>query len=286
MVVGGGIGGIILLIIALIFGINPGSLARRHGHLPPVAGLDPGPGPAGRVQTSGDFSQCKTGADANKNDVCRIIAHGEHGPGLLEPASCRTYKHAVHPRQDGHLQRLDPVGVRHGLQPGRPVLLPARQEGLHRRELLRGSCQSSSASSGGPLAQEYVVAHEYGHHVQDLLGCSTAPSRTRRARRAGSVRIELMADCLAGVWAKHATETEDAEGTTLLKPLTEQDIQDALSAASSVGDDRIQQKTQGQVSPETWTHGSSAARQTLVHARATRPATSTSATPSASTTSS
>jgi uncharacterized protein len=63
------------------------------------------------------------------------------------------------------------------------------------------------------------------------------------------------------VWSHHATETKDAQGTTLLKPLTQQDIQDALSAASSVGDDRIQSKTRGQVSPETWTHGSSAARQ-------------------------
>ena len=74
-----------------------------------------------------------------------------------------------------------------------------------------------------------------------------------------------MADCLAGVWANHATETkgESTSGgeVAFLKPLTDQDIKDALSAASSVGDDRIQEKTQGRVSPESWTHGSAAARQ-------------------------
>jgi predicted metalloprotease len=79
------------------------------------------------------------------------------------------------------------------------------------------------------------------------------------------VRIELMADCLAGVWAHHATETkgESTSGgqVAFLKPLTDKDIKDALSAASSVGDDRIQEKTQGRVSPESWTHGSAAARQ-------------------------
>jgi predicted metalloprotease len=76
------------------------------------------------------------------------------------------------------------------------------------------------------------------------------------------VRTELMADCLGGVWAHHATTVKDPDtGTAYLKPLTDQDIKDALSAASAVGDDRIQQKTQGRVNPESWTHGSAQARQ-------------------------
>ncbi len=71
-----------------------------------------------------------------------------------------------------------------------------------------------------------------------------------------------MADCLGGVWAKHATTVPDEDtGTPFLKPLTDQDIKDALSAASAVGDDRIQEKTQGRVNPESWTHGSAEARQ-------------------------
>jgi predicted metalloprotease len=70
-----------------------------------------------------------------------------------------------------------------------------------------------------------------------------------------------MADCLAGVWAHHAATTKDKSGKTFLEPLTEADIQSALSAAAAVGDDRIQEKTQGRVSPESWTHGSAEARQ-------------------------
>ena len=76
------------------------------------------------------------------------------------------------------------------------------------------------------------------------------------------MKTELMADCLGGVWAKHASTVPDpTSGVPFLKKLTDQDIKDALSAAASVGDDRIQQKTQGRVTPESWTHGSAAARQ-------------------------
>ena len=75
------------------------------------------------------------------------------------------------------------------------------------------------------------------------------------------MRPELQADCYAGIWVAHATESKDKNGNTLLKPVTDDDIKSALSAASAVGDDRIQQKAQGRVTPESWTHGSSEARQ-------------------------
>jgi predicted metalloprotease len=120
------------------------------------------------------------------------------------------------------------------------------------RELIGGTAD---------LAEQYIVAHEYGHHVQDLLGLLDEAQKDPKGEQSGGVRIELMADCLGGVWAHHAATTTDKAGKTLLKPLTDADIKDALSAASSVGDDRIQQKTQGRVSPESWTHGSAAARQ-------------------------
>lgn len=108
----------------------------------------------------------------------------------------------------------------------------------------------------GDFAQAYVIAHEFGHHVQNVLGTS---ERVRRAQQRDpdeanelSVRLELQADCLAGVWGS------TAEGEGLLE---RGDLEEGLEAAAAVGDDRLQRKATGQVNPETWTHGSSAQRQ-------------------------
>ena len=121
--------------------------------------------------------------------------------------------------------------------------------------------QQRFGANGGALAKEYVVAHEYAHHVQDILGLLGRAQQDPQGPESGAVRLELMADCMAGMWVKNATQTKDANGTTFLKPITQADIESALSAASAVGDDRIQRATQGRVNPESWTHGSSAQRQ-------------------------
>jgi hypothetical protein len=117
----------------------------------------------------------------------------------------------------------------------------------------------------GQFAQAYVLAHEYGHHIQTLLG-TEAQMRRAQQRDPGnanrySVMLELQADCYAGVWANKASQTTDAGGQPLFKSLTTQDIQEALTAASAVGDDAIQQKMGGQVNESAFTHGSSAERQ-------------------------
>lgn len=107
----------------------------------------------------------------------------------------------------------------------------------------------------GDFAQAYVIAHEYGHHIQDLLGIEAQVRQTQEShpseRNSLSVRLELQADCFAGIWA-HSTEERNL--------LEAGDVDEALGAASAVGDDRIQKQSGGRVNPETWTHGSAAQR--------------------------
>src|SRR5829696_4375544 len=117
----------------------------------------------------------------------------------------------------------------------------------------------------GDFAQAYVIAHEFGHHVQNLLG--TNEEVRRRQQAAGSeeeanqwsVRLELQADCYAGVWAQSVEERGRQEGSDVA--LEQGDIEEGLAAAEAVGDDRIQSQAGVEVNPETWTHGSSAQRQ-------------------------
>lgn len=116
-------------------------------------------------------------------------------------------------------------------------------------------------SSGGPLAEMYVVAHEWGHHIQSISGIMDRADRSGTGPSSDSVRIEIQADCFAGAWVAAASDTEDPKGVAFLKPVTQQEIDDALSAAAAVGDDRIQEASTGQVNPEAWTHGSAEQRQ-------------------------
>jgi len=107
----------------------------------------------------------------------------------------------------------------------------------------------------GDFAQAYVLAHEIGHHVQNVMGTESAMRRAQEARpdqqNALSVALELQADCYAGVWAHDAAQRGDLEAG---------DMEEGLGAASAVGDDRMQQQAQGEVRPESFTHGSSAQR--------------------------
>jgi predicted metalloprotease len=111
-------------------------------------------------------------------------------------------------------------------------------------------------SAQGDLAAQYIVAHEYGHHIQNLLGISGRVRELQRSDPANaneySVKLELQADCLAGVWA------HDANARNLLEP---GEVTEALEAARAVGDDRIQRQSGAEVNPETWTHGSSEQRE-------------------------
>lgn len=113
----------------------------------------------------------------------------------------------------------------------------------------------------GTLAELYVLAHEYGHHIQNVYGVLDEAQKDPKGADSGAVRVELMADCFAGMWIKEATTTTDSSGKPLLTDISKDDVTNAMGAAKSVGDDEIQKKSAGGVDPEGWTHGSAKARQ-------------------------
>jgi len=115
-------------------------------------------------------------------------------------------------------------------------------------------------ATGGPLAQMYVVGHEWGHHIQQLTGAFDRADRSATGPGSDTIRLEVQADCYAGAWVGAASTIQDDQGTTFLEPVTDAQVADALDAAAAVGDDRIQAQS-GQVDPDTWTHGSAEQRQ-------------------------
>ncbi len=261
--VGGGIGGLIVLVLLFVFGgglLGNGGTQSSGGQSQTSTGsLDPAQVAAGGSQPSAGFAQCKTGADANKNDQCLVIATVNSVQSYWAkalPQYGRQYTSAKTVLYSGQTQS----GCGTASNQVGPFYCPL--DGLvYIDASFFQQLQQDFGSDGGQLAKEYVIAHEYGHHIQDILGVLGRAQQDPQGAESGSVRLELMADCLAGMWVKNATQTTDAKGTTFLKPISQQDVQSALSAASAVGDDRIQKASTGRVNPETWTHGSSAQRQ-------------------------
>ncbi len=253
-VIGGGAGTIILLILGLIFGgdITGGGTGANP--------FDPGQVQAGGDTSTTDFSQCKTGADANRDDTCRIIGTVNSVQAYWRdalPADVkRQYQDAKTVIYSGSAQSA--CGVASNATG--PFYCPSDQR-IYIDASFFGELTSRFGADDGALAQEYVVAHEYGHHVENLLGILAKGQDGKTGPLSGGVRIELMADCMAGVWANHAATTKDADGNTLLKKLTDADVKSALSAAAAVGDDHIQESSTGRVNQESWTHGSSESRQ-------------------------
>jgi uncharacterized protein len=250
--VGGGGLGLVALVVWLLISL----LSGGGNGLGQLAALDQQTvgqaGQPGQIDTPSDISSCRTGEDANTRDDCRIV-------GVVN--SVQKFWDGVFQRSNRQYTYVDTVFFTDQTDTGcgvatsqvGPFYCPADK--LVYIDLgFFDELKSRFGVNVTPFVQAYVIAHEYGHHVQDLLGVLDNIRGSRQGPESLSVRSELQADCYAGVWAAHAVDTG------LIEQLTQADINSGLDAAAAIGYDRIQEETQGQVNPETWTHGSSEQR--------------------------
>lgn len=243
--VGGGAGMIVVVIIALLLGVNPADMLGASA--PP-----PDPGQQQTAEAENPFAQCKSGADIQAKRECRFVAYTnsiqDYWPTALEgyeEIKVITFTGGV---STACGQASSAVG---------PFYCPGDSQvylDLGFFDQLTGDL----GAQGGDAAEAYVIAHEFGHHIQNQTGAmAKAQSNPGSGPNSAAVKLELQADCYAGVWFHHATKDPESP----IAEVTNDDLARAVDAAAAVGDDRIQEKMQGQVTPESWTHGSAEMRQ-------------------------
>ena len=211
---------------------------------------------SGSSQVSGTGSasdlgeRCRTGADADRDEDCRIVGVVNdiqtYWASTLDGYSEADTRLFTGQTQTGCGAATSAVG---------PFYCPA-DDMVYIDLGFFDELRTTYGASGGPFAEAYVLAHEYGHHLQDLDGTSEQVQRAGRQTgpSSPSMRLELQADCYAGTWAGAASERG-------FLTITDADVRDGLSAAAAVGDDRIQERSSGRVDPESFSHGTSEQRQ-------------------------
>jgi predicted metalloprotease len=247
---GGGVAGIVILIIIFVVG-------QLSGAGPQIGGG----GGDGTPQAETDrYNECQTGADANENaDCARALvenslraywgANLEQQSGTpFQASEVITFSEAV--STGGCGQASSAVG---------PFYCPLDQRIYLDSTFFEQVLEGQLGGQGGDFVEPYVLAHEYGHHIQNLLG-TMGKVKTQQGPRSDAVRLELQADCYAGMWTKGAMTTSDAKGVKIFDEIDRADIDEAIDAAKTVGDDRIQEAGGQEANPEGWTHGSSAQR--------------------------
>lgn len=244
---GGGIAGVIIIVIIFVV------VSQCGGGLPGMGG-------GGASDQEATLENCDSGDDTAAQD-CRVLASINSIQGFWDDAL---------PDQAGvQYEEADTVYLSGGTQSGcgqasssmGPFYCPVDTTVYLDLTFFEDMLQGQLGATGGDAAEAYVLAHEYGHHIQDILGTLAKNQSRETGPTSPGVRIELQADCYAGVWVNHATEVTDADGEPYITEISPDDIAEALDAAKAVGDDRIQQQTSGRVNEEQWTHGSAASRQ-------------------------
>jgi predicted metalloprotease len=212
-----------------------------------------------QVSNSSLAQECRTGADANRNHDCAVVAIINSVQDYWTDQFARsgqTYRKATTNFFNGSVR----TGCGSATSDTGPFYCPADTEVYIDLSFFQ-ELQTRFGAEGGPFAEAYVLAHEYGHHVQDLLGTSDRVG-SGTGPTSGSVRLELQADCYAGVWGNHATTTPSSTGKPLITDVTQDDVQRALDTASRIGDDYIQQNLgRGRIDTSQFTHGTSAQRE-------------------------
>jgi predicted metalloprotease len=252
---GGGLGvvGLILYFLLSQLGDTGGS-----GGFAPPTGLD---GLAGgqTANTSQIAESCRTGADAASRLDCEVVAVVNSIDAYWSDAFARSGQ-TYRPPFTYFFRDGVNTGCGSATSAVGPFYCPA-DASVYIDLSFFSELESRFGAEGGPFARAYVLAHEYGHHIQNLLGTNRRVQPGDTGPTSGSVRLELQADCYAGVWANHATTTPGASGRPLIVEVTEADIEAALDTAGRIGDDYIQSRVGGgRVDESKFSHGSSAQR--------------------------
>ncbi len=251
---GGGLGlvGVLVLVLFQVLGGGGGD-----GGTGAALGQLNGLGEGQTADNSQLEQQCRTGADANESVDCAVVADIEsiqdYWSGVLGP----DYR----PTKTVFFSGSVPTGCGGATSGSGPFYCPADQL-VYIDLSFFDTLQQQFGAEGGLFVDAYVIAHEYGHHVQDLLGTDQQVTPGLTGPTSGTVRLELQADCFAGTWANHAETVPDESGQPLIAEITQDDVDRALDAAARIGDDFIQQHLGGgTVDQNTFTHGSSEQRQ-------------------------
>jgi predicted metalloprotease len=254
---GGGVTLVGLLIFFLVSQLGGGGLPQ---------GLPQSPGSLGGIQSGQQVDgtalsqKCRTGQDSAGNLDCEAVAVINSIQSYWTSEFAATGTKYV-PANTRFFSGTVSTGCGGATSDTGPFYCPADRKVYIDLSFYR-ELQTRFGAEGGPFARAYVLAHEYGHHVQDLLGTSRNVRAGATGATSGSVRLELQADCYAGVWAKHATATTTASGKPLIENISQADINAGLDTAERIGDDFIQSKIAGQrVDQSKFTHGTSAQRE-------------------------